>query len=236
MRSSPPSSLTPLSRRHVPLLASVAVLLFGAVREISSAEEAQIRIAVLQERRRIARDLHDGVAQELAYTGSVHNESRKGDQSPESWGRIVDTVERALDESRAAINALSRPESESLVGAIEETAAEVAERGGARLRVRADERIVLPAEVGAALLRIVREAVGNAVRHGASRSILVVLEDGNGTTLRVTDDGVGFDPDSPKTREGFGLTSMRERTESLGGVFRVSSEPSRGTTIEAILP
>jgi signal transduction histidine kinase len=87
-----------------------------------------------------------------------------------------------------------------------------------------------------ALLRIAREAVGNAVRHGRARTVSLQLREVDGVWLRVSDDGDGFDLEAPRSSLSYGLTSMRERTESLGGQFNISSVRGAGTTIEVVLP
>jgi signal transduction histidine kinase len=90
--------------------------------------------------------------------------------------------------------------------------------------------------VAEALLRIVREGVTNAVRHGSARKVEVSLTGGDELRLVIADDGAGFDVDAPRRADALGLTSMRERTEGLGGTFRLTSEPGSGTRIEVMLP
>jgi signal transduction histidine kinase len=87
-----------------------------------------------------------------------------------------------------------------------------------------------------ALPRILREAIANAVRHGKARTVTVHLRDADGIWLRVTDDGNGFDVSQPRSDNSFGLLSMKERTESLGGQFKLASEPGQGTSVEVMLP
>ena len=131
----------------------------------------------------------------------------------------MDAVERALDESRGAIAALSRPMDEPLDLALGHAALDVANRVGARLQLDLEQGVEVPPDWRDALLRITREAVANAVRHGRARTVSLQLRDGDAVWLRVTDDGDGFDPRAPRSSQSFGLTSMRERTESLGGQF-----------------
>jgi signal transduction histidine kinase len=217
-------------------LAATAALGYAAVREIANEEAAQIRSAVLEERRRVARDLHDGVAQELAFIASQARWfiGQPADRQP--LEQIVDAVERALDESRGAIAALKRPMDEPLDLALGHAAEDVANRVGARLKLDLEPGIEVPADWRDALLRISREAVGNAVRHGRARTVSLQLQNTNGISLRVSDDGDGFDVAAPRSNQSHGLTSMRERTESLGGRFTISSARGTGTTIEVSLP
>jgi signal transduction histidine kinase len=199
------------------------LLLAGAAREIGSYWRRLASLAVLEERRRIARELHDGVAQELAYIVA------------ESDGQLAAAAERALDESRRAIAALTRPVDEPLEVALVQAAEEVAGRVGVQLRVDVCEGARVSPDEREALIRIVREAITNAGRHGGATNVSVELSNGSGTLLRIADDGEGFDPAHTRAG-GFGLVSMRERAESLGGRFTLSSESGTGTKIEVRLP
>src|ERR687895_309436 len=217
-------------------VAAVAVWGLGAVREISAYQAAYASSAVLEERRRVARDLHDGVAQELAFISSQLHWLPRRPEEHESTGMVMESVQRALDESRGAISALSRPVQEPLHVALAHTAQEVAGRLGARLELDLDPRVRVPAAWEEALPRVLREAVANAIRHGEAGTVTVHLRDADGTWLRITDNGKGFDVSEPRSSESFGVTSMRERTEELGGEFKLSSEPGRGTSVEILLP
>jgi signal transduction histidine kinase len=217
-------------------IGAIGTLLYGAVREISNLEAALVRSAVLEERRRVARDLHDGVAQELAYISSQAHWFLREPTDHQPLAKIMDAVQRALDESRGAIAALNRPIDEPLELAIEHAALDVADRVGARLQVDLDETIDVTPDWRDALLRITREAVANAVRHGHARTVSVELRNGDEVSLRITDDGQGFDVSGPRSGQSFGLTGMRERTESLGGRFSIASVPGQGTTVEVVIP
>src|ERR671916_695524 len=217
-------------------VAAVAVWGFGAIREISTYQAAFASAAVLEERRRVARDLHDGVAQELAFISSQLHWLRKESNDDETTTQIQQAVQRALDESRGAISALNRPLNEPLHLTLAATDEEAASRVGARLELDLDESIAVPPAWEEALPRIVREAVVNAVRHGGARTVTVHLRDADGIWLRVEDDGQGFDVTQPRPENSFGLMGMRERAESLGGQFRLSSEPGQGTSVEIVLP
>jgi signal transduction histidine kinase len=213
-------------------LAAYVVVWFGAAHEIGSYWRSRAEKAVLEERRRLARDLHDGVAQELGFIATRAQElvaSPAGEAQ-----RIAAAAERGLDEARRAIAALTRAVDEPLDVALAQAAEEVAGRVGARVRLSLDPAADVPATTREALLRIVREAVTNATRHGGASSISVELENGDGLSLRIVDDGVGFDPED--SDGGFGLTSMRDRARALGGELRIASTPGAGTAIEVTLP
>ena len=199
------------------------LLLAGAAREIGSYWRRLASMAILEERRRIARELHDGVAQELAYIVA------------ESSGSLAAAAERALDESRRAIAALTRPVDEPLEVALVQAAEEVAGRVGVQLRIEVGRGAQVSPDEREALIRIVREAITNAGRHGGAENVSVELSNGNGTLLRIADDGSGFDTRHTRVG-GFGLVSMRERTEALGGRFKLSSDAGEGTRIEVRLP
>ncbi len=94
------------------------------------------------------------------------------------------------------------------------------------------DHLELDPEVTEALSRIVREAIGNAVRHGRAAHVAVAMDDRTGLRLRISDDGCGFDPAAVRDEEAFGLISMRERAEALGAAFHVDSAAGRGTRIE----
>jgi signal transduction histidine kinase len=116
-----------------------------------------------------------------------------------------------------------------------QAAEEVAGRVGVQLRIEVCKGAQVSPDEREALIRIVREAITNAGRHGGAENVSLELSNGNGTLLRIADDGTGFDPGHTRVG-GFGLVSMRERTEALGGRFKLSSEAGEGTRIEVRLP
>jgi signal transduction histidine kinase len=220
-------------------IAAVVAWGIGTIRQISAYQAGYADAAVHEERRRVARDLHDGVAQELAFISTQMHWLTKRTKDPEdreSTTQIMEAVQRALDESRGAISALSRPVQEPLCDMLAHTAEEVAGRLDVRLRLDLDDGVAVPPAWEVALPRILREAIANAVRHGKARTVEVHLTNGAGIGLRVTDDGEGFDVSAPRADASFGLTSMRERAETLGGEFKLSSQPGRGTSIEVRIP
>lgn len=215
-------------------LASYLLLLVGVTREIGRYWRAAAGAAVLEERRRMARDLHDGLAQELAFI--VTQSKRLANRGDESVGHICVAAERALDESRRAIVALTRPVDEPLCVVLADVAHEVAFRVGLRLELDLQDVSVGP-EAREALVRIVREAVTNAARHGQASVARIELSNGAGLRLRVADDGIGFDQGAVQAgSHGFGLRSIEERTAALGGAVHIESRPSGGTAIEVVIP
>jgi signal transduction histidine kinase len=214
-------------------LAFCALLACGIVAELRAAVRRAIEVAVLEERRRLARDLHDGLAQELALIVNEIADVPADTHPGLPW--IRSAAERALFESRRAIAALTLPLDRPLAAAIAAAAEDVTSRTGTALRLEIDEGVQVTAEEQEAILRVVREAAINAVRHGAANAVHITLE-GTGsqlTRLEVSDDGVGLDSDAAKRGFGFGLTSMSERIRATGGELRLASTPGAGTRVEA---
>ena len=88
----------------------------------------------------------------------------------------------------------------------------------------------------AALLRIVREAVTNTARHAKASEVTVSLMQDGRLELRISDNGVGFDPAAPGRDWGFGLGSMRERAQAIGGQLEIRSEEGKGTQVQVVIP
>jgi signal transduction histidine kinase len=218
-------------------LAFYATLGVGAAREIHLYSVEAAAAATLEERRRVARDLHDGMAQELAFIAS---QARWLADDPDPAGRakiIASAAQRALDESRRAITALTKPLDEPLDVAVAQAAEEVARRLDVRLDFEADKDFRADDDTREALVRIVREAVANAGRHSGATRIKVQLRQANGVFLCISDDGAGFDRATVEHASGhLGLVSMRERAEARGGKFSIHSARSRGTRVEVWVP
>ncbi len=205
-------------------------LLVGCMREIWSYWTALSEAAVLEDRRRIARDLHDGVAQELAYI-SRNLDSIAAEADADAVERLRLAVDRAQLESRRAIHALAPPRNQAVELALAEAAVEIAERFRVELELDLVPGVRLSPTRAEALVRIACEALTNAARHsGASRVTLCLERDGSLIRLRVADRGCGFDTTVPAG--GFGLISMRERARTVGGELRICSTPGRGSEVE----
>jgi signal transduction histidine kinase len=199
------------------------------MREIWSYWRALSEAAVLEERQRIACELHDGLAQELAYLAR-NLDSLSGAADENCLTRLRRAVERAQLESRRAISALAAPNGQPFEVALAEAVTELAERYHVELDLDLTSDIRLSAARREALVRIACEAVTNAARHSGARRVDLRLErDGSGVRLWVSDKGHGFDTAAPGG--GFGLTSMRERARSVGGELLVSSAPGQGSQV-----
>ena len=210
-------------------------LLVGAAREIRGYWESAARSAVLEERRRIARDLHDGAAQELAFILRRLRGLRGIDAG--GLSAVIAAAERGLDDSRRAIAALSRPLDEPLEIALAQAVEQVAARTGIRLELDLTAGVQVPPNVREGLIRIACEAVNNAANHSGAGVVRVQLENSDGVRLRVQDEGSGFDPSAivRSTRGGFGVANMRERARELGARLEIDSAPGAGTRIDVEL-
>jgi len=219
-------------------------------------------VAVLEERQRLARDLHDSVTQHLfALTLIARSVAPAWKRDPGEGERRVERVcalaSTALEEMRellaelrpadpnAAI-ALPSPKMEraGLVSAIAAHLDAMTGDDGPRVVLDAAGYRPLPAEREAALLRIAQEATANALKHAAPKTLGVRLavDTCGRTTLVVRDDGGGFDPAragaaAPEgSGRGLGLGTMRERAEEMGGALHVESQPGQGTVVTVTLP
>jgi signal transduction histidine kinase len=212
-------------------LASYGLFLVGATRELRSYWRAQTQLAVVAERRRMARELHDGLSQELAF---IRSQLTGTDELPPGMvPHLAAAAERAVVESRRAFTALADVTAVGPRRLLQEAAENVAERAGARVDVVVDD-VDLPAEVWEEFAWIVREAVSNAARHANAASIdVAVLAQPHGAALTVRDRGRGFDPSVAAA--GYGLQSMRERAERIGAQFTVDARPGVGTTVEVVV-
>lgn len=207
-------------------------LLVGAAREIRGYWEDAAHAAVLGERQRIARNLHDGTAQELSFILRRLRGLRGVDET--AIAPVILAAERGLDDSRRAIEALSRPLDEPLDSALARAVEQVAARTGIRLALELAEGVRVSPDVREGLIRIACEAVNNAANHSGAELVRVELVNGASLWLRVHDKGSGFDPDKvvPSNLGGFGIASMRQRAEELGARLEIHTSPGTGTRIE----
>ncbi len=214
-------------------LAFYVALLVGCLREIRSYWRLLSETAVLEDRRRIARDLHDGLAQELAYI-SRNLDLLAGEANADTVSRLRLAVERARLESRRAITALANAKDQAVEVALAEAATEIAERFRIELDLDLVPGIRLSPTRAEALIRIACEAITNAARHSGAKGVTLRLERrGPVVSLRVSDKGCGFDTATPE--RGFGLTAMRERARAVGGDLRIRSVLGHGSEVEVAI-
>lgn len=222
---------------------------FNAMAAQLQAHDREIRsLATVAERERLAREMHDGLAQALALVRmrlhSLDESVARGDvlSARAIVGELRDVVGRASQEVRQAIFDLRVMVSRDLglVPTLTEYLHDFSVESGIRVdfATHGGEFEFAPgAELQ--LMRILQEALTNVRRHARAASVSVRLERaGDAARLVVTDDGCGFDPTQPAAdaRPRFGLATMQERADAAGGKFRLESRPGRGTTVEATLP
>ncbi|HET6865175.1 MAG TPA: ATP-binding protein [Solirubrobacteraceae bacterium] len=219
---------------------ALRTLAFGLILAAAVIRERQVHARIskataLAERRRVARDLHDGIAQDLAFI-AAHGPrfaEELGDEHP-----VVIAARRALAISRSTISELSDPGAATAHEALEAVAHELSARFDITVAVNAELASDLEPRDRENVARIAREAIANAARHGGARNVIVTLrQTRTGVALRVVDDGCGIaGPDLVPAPEGFGLRSMRERAAALGGELNVRQPRMGGTELEVVLP
>jgi signal transduction histidine kinase len=208
------------------------VVLLAALSEIRSYWRTVAQAATLSERNRIARDLHDGLAQELA---GIRRNLHWLDQDNRFVDRARAGTDRAIAESRRVLAALADAHVGSLDVALATAGREIGEREGSQVIVSVDRAVQLPARQREALVRIASEAITNAARHGQADVIHVEVTGGGRPRLRIEDSGRGFDPAAPQSPGHYGLRTMRERAEQIGADWRLDSQAGKGTRIEVVL-
>jgi signal transduction histidine kinase len=218
--------------------------LIAAHRQLQSYTAQAEELAVLQERNRLARELHDSVTQSLYSLTLFSHAARRmardiGDDRLERQVRQIGTTAvKTLKEMRLLVYEL-RPhllEKEGLIRAIRQRLDAVEGRSGVEARLVVDELDRLPPTVEQELYRITNEALNNALKHAAATSVMVYLRQiDDRVELEIVDDGIGFQPEAVRDHGGMGLDSIRERAEQLGGEVTIRSAPGEGTSIKVAI-
>ncbi len=206
--------------------------------------EESRELSVLDERSRLARELHDSVTQTLTSVVLIAEMAGRALESDPEQARdriasVVELSRAALTEMRGLVFELRPPELDDggITEALRKHVTVLARVHGIAIQYDACESVGLSAAAERELYRIAQEALANALKHaGATRLVVRVGHDGRVVTLSVTDDGCGFDPETAGRGKHLGLVSMRERTRALGGELRIESTPGAGTTIRLELP
>lgn len=194
---------------------------------------------VTDERQRLARELHDTIAQTLAGTVLLAQRARRelatGALSDATLGSLEDAAREALTETRTLVAGSAPVElGAGLAGALEVLAERFRRESGASITVSVALDAPLHRDAEVALLRCAQEGLANVRKHAGASTVAVTLDgDGADAVLRVTDDGRGLDPAA--IPDGFGLSGLRARLALVGGSLAVSGS-ARGTVIEARLP
>jgi signal transduction histidine kinase len=245
----------------VMFLALIVPLVWLLARRLdeASADRERLLLAAARasdsERRRIARDLHDGVVQELAGTGyslaATAREARDAraagaaGMSADLGDRLVATLDEAGSAVRRNLRALRSllveiypPDlgTNGLAAAVDDLLGPLA-ADGIDVRVRVDDTGALPGEVVELLWRTVQECVRNAARHARPSEVQVLVKvERHRVVLEVVDDGAGFDVDEPVADGHFGLRGLRDLAREHGGTLTVRSQPAQGTTVLLEVP
>jgi two-component system sensor histidine kinase DevS len=211
------------------------------IRERLETEErlrrAEQDLRVVEDRERIARDLHDIVIQKLFAAGmtiqGVWSRTTDTDQA-RRLSSVVDDLDDTIREIRSAIFSLQSNRGEGVRGEILRIVSEERLVLGFEPRVRFDGPVdTISGSIAAELLATLREALSNVARHAAASAVEIIVECGDSVRLRVLDDGRGI----PVTRQGGnGILNLTERATMLGGQCRVAARPDAGTTFEWEVP
>lgn len=197
-----------------------------------------------QEKTRVARELHDELAQSLTALKMDTIWVRDNlAASPDGVAAKLGEMLAMLDASVAATRRIAadlRPlllDDLGLVPAIEWLAQNFQQRTGVPCAVEIDEDMELPEPYATAVFRMVQESLANVAKHAQARKVVVgVVMNPGQVTLWVQDDGVGFEPATPRKQHSLGLIGLRERAQMLKGTVQIESQPGRGTRVEAVIP
>ena len=206
--------------------------------ERALAQEEREMYVILEDRERIARDLHDVVIQRLFATGMHLQTAARLAARPEVAERInsaVDDLDTTIREIRSAIFELRTPMTAQLRAEIREVVAATGDQLGFRVGLELDGPLdsAVPSEVRTDLLAVLREALSNVVRHAHAHAVQVAVRVAARTvTLRVADDGRGVPAEGRRS----GLENMRTRAEKAGGTFELRPNTPRGTVVEWSVP
>ncbi|MDH3499414.1 MAG: GAF domain-containing sensor histidine kinase [Acidimicrobiia bacterium] len=215
-------------------------LIGGSAVSTMQLQERLRRVAVVEDRERIARDAHDQIIQDLFAVGlSLQGLSLRADDAELSLN-LASSVRR-LDDAIASLRGfifdLRRvPDVRDVEGELLELIHELGDAYDCRPRISiAGDMSALADSVIAVVFHIVKEATSNALRHAGTEAITAsVMADGGTVVVQVSDNGVGFDARS--VERGMGLDNLRSRAEEAGGYFEIQAAPGRGTTVRVELP
>ncbi len=233
-----------LNVEEVALLATVADQVAVAVENSRLHRQAE-RAAVVEERERLARELHDSVTQLLysvtLFAGAGQRMARAGTlEDPETYlAELGDVAQQALKEMRLLVYELRPPalEQEGLVRALQRRLEAVEQRAGMEAHLVVEDVINLSGELEEGFYRIAQEALNNALKHASATTVTVRLKQKDKTTtLAVIDNGRGFDPHAAIEAGGMGISGIKERAARLGGTLSILSTPDEGSTVQIEVP
>jgi PAS domain S-box-containing protein len=196
-----------------------------------------------EERRRIGRELHDHISQQLAVLAIMTDQLLASGPVPPAVAESLRGLRRQTGDIITDVHALSHRlhstiiDQLGLVPAVKRLTAEWSSRLGIPIDfIDRPMSSSVSSDVALCLFRVAEESLANIAKHaGADTARIEVIDDG-GIGLSIEDDGVGFQPETLETKTGLGFTSMRERLRIVGGTMRVRSAPSRGTRVDVWVP
>jgi two-component system nitrate/nitrite sensor histidine kinase NarX len=200
---------------------------------------------IVQERTRLAREIHDGIAQTLGFLKlklaqmKGYIENNQAETLRQTVDICYDTLAEAYQDARLAIDGLRiLPSEEGLAGWLQQISRDFGETTGIQVTILEPlAGVDLPPEIHAQLIRIVQEALSNIRKHAEARHVTISCVESLGDlVLEVRDDGAGFSPEDVPGPSQHGLRGMRERAELIGADFQVIGLPNEGTTIKVSLP
>jgi PAS domain S-box-containing protein len=224
---------------NVALLDTIADQIGVALDNAKLYQQAE-QLAVMKERSRLARELHDSVTQALysvtLLAEAASRQVRAGnlERVENQLARLGEAAQQSLKEMRLLVHELRPPalEKEGLVGALQQRLDAVEGRSGVETRLRVEGTLKLAASAEEELYRIAQEALNNALKHAAATLVMIhIRSDDQSVELEVADNGVGFNPEAVRDRGGVGLISMRERAERLDGSLTIFSASGEGTQV-----
>jgi signal transduction histidine kinase len=210
-----------------------------AIENVRLHEKAK-HVAILEERQRLARDLHDSVTQSLygvnlyAQAATGHLDLGQLDQVRQHLNDIQNTAQESLTEIRLLIYELRPPilEQEGLVAALQNRLYSVENRAELKSNLKSNLKERLPLSVEEGLYRIALESLNNTIKHAQAKKVEInILKDKGTVTLEISDDGKGFDPATACQEGCLGILSMRERASVQDWSFSLDSSPGAGTRI-----
>ena len=241
VNSSMPNHFTSESADLLTKLAYTAAVALQNAQLYARAE----RVAMLEERQRVAAEMHDGLGQTLSYLGLMTDQAMeflldgKDESALERLHRTRETIEKAASDVRRAINSLMDESSLEidLCAQLQMSVNEFAEQSGLRVAWSVESPPRCSRQIAEQVLKVTREALKNVARHAQAERVAVQVGESDGHYfVAIEDDGKGFDASQPEPNGHFGLKIMQARAAHIGGRVEVESKPGRGTRVMLTWP
>jgi len=230
--------------RQLSILSTIANQAALVVQNVYLITQLEFKV-IMEERTRLAREIHDGLAQTIGFlklkTAQLRGFMEKGqtDLARQTANTCYEVLAEAYQETRRAIDGLRiSPGKEGIAGWLRQASAEFEDYSGVKVDVSIEETpIHLLPEIHAQMIRIVQEALSNVRKHAQADLVEISCQElGGDVLLEIRDNGNGFDAGDISSPSQHGLRGMRERAELIGADFQVTSQPHRGTLVSVRLP